>query len=172
MRSSGVLVLCAHFARHRQRINQPQRDVVANIRRVDQRGSRPANQRCSDEGPLTLERSKTVDEETSAKVIDFTAHGFQELRQSGSLVSPDRLKERKFLPSSRRVRGPGGPEGPRTASCASQSPRTREVVARVQLPLAMPPAHIDRDAGFTDYAAISHLLTFQNYRNHLENLRF
>ena len=30
-----------------------------------------ANQTCSDQGPLTLERSKTVDEETSAKVIDF-----------------------------------------------------------------------------------------------------
>ena len=30
-----------------------------------------ANQRCSDEGPLTLERSKTVDEEISAKVINF-----------------------------------------------------------------------------------------------------
>jgi arylsulfatase len=30
-----------------------------------------ANQRCGDEGPLTLERSKTVDEEISAKVIDF-----------------------------------------------------------------------------------------------------
>jgi arylsulfatase A-like enzyme len=30
-----------------------------------------ANQRCSDGGPLTLERSKTVDEEISAKVIDF-----------------------------------------------------------------------------------------------------
>ena len=29
------------------------------------------NQLCSDEGPLTLERSKTVDEEISAKVIDF-----------------------------------------------------------------------------------------------------
>ena len=29
------------------------------------------NQTCSDEGPLTLERSKTVDEEISAKVIDF-----------------------------------------------------------------------------------------------------
>jgi arylsulfatase A-like enzyme len=29
------------------------------------------NQSCSDEGPLTLERSKTVDEEISAKVIDF-----------------------------------------------------------------------------------------------------
>src|SRR5262252_6766332 len=29
------------------------------------------NQRCSDEGPLTLERSKTVEEEISAKVIDF-----------------------------------------------------------------------------------------------------
>ena len=30
-----------------------------------------ANQTCSDEGPLTLERSKTVDEEISAKVVDF-----------------------------------------------------------------------------------------------------
>src|SRR5207237_10831104 len=29
------------------------------------------NQRCSDQGPLTLERSKGVDEEISAKVIDF-----------------------------------------------------------------------------------------------------
>jgi arylsulfatase A-like enzyme len=29
------------------------------------------NQQCSDEGPLTLERSKGVDEEISAKVIDF-----------------------------------------------------------------------------------------------------
>jgi arylsulfatase A-like enzyme len=30
-----------------------------------------ANQSCKDEGPLTLERSKTVDEEISTKVIDF-----------------------------------------------------------------------------------------------------
>jgi len=30
-----------------------------------------ANQTCKDEGPLTLDRSRTVDEETSAKVIDF-----------------------------------------------------------------------------------------------------
>ena len=30
-----------------------------------------ANQSCADEGPLTLERSKTVDEEISSKVIDF-----------------------------------------------------------------------------------------------------
>jgi arylsulfatase len=29
------------------------------------------NQMCKDEGPLTLERSKTVDEEISAKVVDF-----------------------------------------------------------------------------------------------------
>ena len=29
------------------------------------------NQRCSDEGPLTLERSKTVDEEISGKVVEF-----------------------------------------------------------------------------------------------------
>jgi len=31
----------------------------------------PANQMCQDQGPLTLERSKTVDEEISAKVVDF-----------------------------------------------------------------------------------------------------
>ena len=30
-----------------------------------------ANQTCQDEGPLTLDRSRTVDEEISAKVIDF-----------------------------------------------------------------------------------------------------
>ena len=30
-----------------------------------------AKQTCKDEGPLTLDRSRTVDEETSAKVIDF-----------------------------------------------------------------------------------------------------
>ena len=30
-----------------------------------------ANQNCKDEGPLTLERSKTVDEEISSNVIDF-----------------------------------------------------------------------------------------------------
>src|SRR5215467_13045717 len=30
-----------------------------------------ANQTCHDEGPLTLERSKTVDEEISSKVVDF-----------------------------------------------------------------------------------------------------
>ena len=29
------------------------------------------NQTCKEDGPLTLERSKTVDEETSAKVVDF-----------------------------------------------------------------------------------------------------
>ena len=33
--------------------------------------ARKRNQTCKDEGPLTLERSKTVDEEISAKVIDF-----------------------------------------------------------------------------------------------------
>ena len=30
-----------------------------------------ANQNCQDQGPLTLDRSKTVDEEISAKVVDF-----------------------------------------------------------------------------------------------------
>ncbi len=29
------------------------------------------NQTCQDQGPLTLERSKGVDEEISAKVVDF-----------------------------------------------------------------------------------------------------
>jgi arylsulfatase len=33
--------------------------------------ARSRNQRCSDEGPLTLDRSKTADEEISAKAIDF-----------------------------------------------------------------------------------------------------
>jgi hypothetical protein len=32
------------------------------------------NQTCQDQGPLSLELSKTVDEETSAKVIDFLDH--------------------------------------------------------------------------------------------------
>ncbi len=31
----------------------------------------PKNQTCKDEGPLTLDRSRTVDEEISAKVVDF-----------------------------------------------------------------------------------------------------
>ena len=34
-------------------------------------GRHGKNQTCQDQGPLTLERSKTVDEEISAKVIDF-----------------------------------------------------------------------------------------------------
>ena len=34
-------------------------------------GREEKNQTCKDEGPLTLERSKTVDEEISAKVVDF-----------------------------------------------------------------------------------------------------
>jgi arylsulfatase A-like enzyme len=33
-----------------------------------------ANQSCKDEGPLTLERSKTVDEEISSHVVDFLDH--------------------------------------------------------------------------------------------------
>jgi hypothetical protein len=36
------------------------------------------NQTCSDEGPFSLERSKTVDEEISAKVIDFLDSNDQE----------------------------------------------------------------------------------------------
>ena len=45
----------------------PPRPVLA-CRSSDGTG---ANQTCRDEGPLTLERSKTVDEEISAKVVDF-----------------------------------------------------------------------------------------------------
>jgi hypothetical protein len=32
------------------------------------------NQTCKDEGPLTLDRSRTVDEEILAKVVDFLDH--------------------------------------------------------------------------------------------------
>jgi arylsulfatase len=45
----------------------PPRPVLA-CRSSDGTGK---NQTCKDEGPLTLERSKTVDEEISAKVVDF-----------------------------------------------------------------------------------------------------
>ena len=34
-----------------------------------------ANQTCKDEGPLTLDRSRTVDEEISGKVVDYFAGG-------------------------------------------------------------------------------------------------
>jgi arylsulfatase len=40
-----------------------------------------ANQTCSDEGPLTLERSKTIDEEISAQVIDFLERNDPETTQ-------------------------------------------------------------------------------------------
>ena len=43
-----------------------------------------ANQTCTDEGPLTLERSKTVDEEISAKVIDFLDRNDPEKTRSRS----------------------------------------------------------------------------------------
>ena len=45
----------------------PPRDILA-CKSPDGTGK---NQMCSDEGPLTLDRSRTVDEEISAKVIDF-----------------------------------------------------------------------------------------------------
>jgi len=45
----------------------PPRNILA-CKSADGAGK---NQTCSDEGPLTLERSKTVDEEISAKVVDF-----------------------------------------------------------------------------------------------------
>jgi arylsulfatase A-like enzyme len=45
----------------------PPRNILA-CKSADGTGK---NQMCKDEGPLTLDRSKTVDEEISAKVIDF-----------------------------------------------------------------------------------------------------
>ncbi|MDD5267732.1 MAG: arylsulfatase [Methylococcales bacterium] len=45
----------------------PPRPVIACI----SKDGTEKNQTCKDEGPLTLDRSKTVDEEISAKVIDF-----------------------------------------------------------------------------------------------------
>ena len=45
----------------------PPRPVIA----CTSSDGKAANQTCKDEGPLTLERSKTIDEEISAKVIDF-----------------------------------------------------------------------------------------------------
>ncbi len=40
------------------------------------------NQSCHDEGPLTLERSKTVDEEISGKVVEFLDQNNQQDRQA------------------------------------------------------------------------------------------
>jgi arylsulfatase len=45
----------------------PPRPVIA----CTSSDGKSANQTCSDQGPLTLERSKTIDEEISTKVIDF-----------------------------------------------------------------------------------------------------
>ena len=45
----------------------PPRPVIA----CTSSDGKAANQTCKDEGPLTLERSKTIDEEISTKVIDF-----------------------------------------------------------------------------------------------------
>ena len=45
----------------------PPRPVIA----CTSSDGKATNQTCKDEGPLTLERSKTIDEEISAKVIDF-----------------------------------------------------------------------------------------------------
>jgi len=39
--------------------------------RVQSSDGTQKNQTCKDEGPLTLDRSRTVDEEISTKVIDF-----------------------------------------------------------------------------------------------------
>ena len=53
----------------------PKTTICLTPPRTSFRANRPTarrqNQTCRDEGPLTLERSKTVDEEISAKVVDF-----------------------------------------------------------------------------------------------------
>ena len=46
---------------------------------------------CHDEGPLTLERSKTVDEEISAKVIGFLDRNDPKKTVSPSLFGTTRL---------------------------------------------------------------------------------
>src|SRR5207249_3237296 len=46
-------------------------DAAAPRPRVHVFRRQARNQKCKDEGPLTLDRSRTVDEEISAKVIDF-----------------------------------------------------------------------------------------------------
>ena len=50
---------------------RPLPDPAAPCHLVHSSDGTSKNQTCKDEGPLTLERSKTVDEEISSKVIDF-----------------------------------------------------------------------------------------------------
>jgi arylsulfatase A-like enzyme len=71
-----------------------------------------ANQSCQDEGPLTLERSKTVDEEISAKVIDFLDRNDPEKTSKPFFVwyNPARMHITTVLPDKylAMVGEPGG----------------------------------------------------------------
>jgi arylsulfatase A-like enzyme len=71
-----------------------------------------ANQTCKDEGPLTLERSKTIDEEISGKVIDFLDRNDPEKTQKPFFVwyNPARMHITTVLPDKylAMVGEPGG----------------------------------------------------------------
>lgn len=71
-----------------------------------------ANQSCKDQGPLTLERSKTVDEEISAKVIDFLDRNDPEKTKKPFFVwyNPARMHITTVLPDKylAMVGEPGG----------------------------------------------------------------
>ena len=62
------------------------------------------NQTCTDEGPLTLERSRTVDEEISAKVIDFLDRNDPKKTNKPFFVwyNPARMHVTTVLPPSMR----------------------------------------------------------------------
>jgi arylsulfatase A-like enzyme len=70
------------------------------------------NMMCKDEGPLTLERSKTVDEETSAKVIDFLDRNDPKKTNKPFFVwyNPARMHITTVLPPKYEamIGGPGG----------------------------------------------------------------
>ena len=72
----------------------------------------PENQSCKDEGPLTLERSKTVDEEISGKVIDFLDRNDPEKTKKPFFVwyNPARMHITTVLPDKylNMVGEPGG----------------------------------------------------------------
>ncbi|CDM60855.1 MULTISPECIES: arylsulfatase [Rhizobium] len=71
-----------------------------------------ANQTCADEGPLTLERSKTVDEEISSHVIDFLDRNDPEKTKKPFFVwyNPARMHITTVLPDKYQnmVGEPGG----------------------------------------------------------------